>query len=305
MSKYDARLSSLASADVIARLEGQGGLLALSSLELFFLNDNSEQSARLALIKRIGVNKVSGNVDVVGDQGTLLEIPPSSFQKDELKLFLESLKGHVLRAKTIIEPPPAPVVAPVEPQPEPMPAFREPDPIPAPVFQSPEPAAPIAAPVQAGEPAPSSNPTPVPDFIVPPSSPTFGDTPINISEPPKTLPDDPDSIWAYEGQAKPVTATQEFPPKPPQVDTHSSQDVAPAVPVPMIPAMVARPSSTSRVVVPLLKIWAAITALFGVVFLGINVALPNPQSPVDPLIAAGVLVVCAALALIQWRLSES
>jgi hypothetical protein len=54
----------------------------------------------------------------------------------------------------------------------------------------------------------------------------------------------------------------------------------------------------------LLKIWAAITALFGVVFLGINVAMPNPESPVDPLIAAGVLVVCAALALIQWRLSE-
>ncbi len=100
MGKYDVRLSSLTQAEIVSRLEGPGGLLALTHRELFYIDDNGTQSARLSQIKRIGVNKQSGTVDVVGEQGTLMSIAPVAFQKDELKLFLESLRGYVLKAKT-------------------------------------------------------------------------------------------------------------------------------------------------------------------------------------------------------------
>ncbi|MDX2005167.1 MAG: hypothetical protein SFU83_07805 [Meiothermus sp.] len=313
MGKYDSRLSNLTSADVFSRLEGQGGLLALSSRELFFLNDHSEQSARLASIKRIGVNKTSGNVDVMGDQGTLLEIPPTAFQKDELKLFLESLKGHVLRAKTnptLVEPEnaltatmtpstPATTSAGLPPR------MAEPEPT---LVPEPEPFVPVRdpepePPVIRAEPTPVRFPTPIPDHFETPAL----TEPINIAEPPKTLPDDPDSIWAYEGQAKPVTATQEMPPVGrPSTDSKISQDVVPpamnSVPVPM--PLSVQPSSTQRTGFFLLKISAILTGLFAVLFFGINFFMPSPGASVDPLSLVGVLVGGVALTLIQWRLSE-
>ena len=100
MGKYDERLSQLTQSDIVARLEGPGGLLAVSNRELFYLDSNTQQTAPLYLIKRISVNKQTGTVDVMGEQGTLIAIAPAAFQKDELKLFLESLKEHVIRAKS-------------------------------------------------------------------------------------------------------------------------------------------------------------------------------------------------------------
>lgn len=124
MGTYRERLLQLTQSPIIAQLEGPGGLLALSSQELFYLDDKTQQSARLAQIKRISVNKQTGTVDVMSDQGTLMAIAPTTFQKDELKLFLESLKGHVLRAKSEAAqakaetPPPAPEVRAPYPTPE-------------------------------------------------------------------------------------------------------------------------------------------------------------------------------------------
>ncbi len=300
MGKYDSRLSGITNAEIIARLEGSRGLLALSSRDLFFLDDTSNQSAALSHIRRIGVNKQSGNVDVSGEQGALMHIPPSAFQKDELKLFLESLKGHVMRAKTEIVNP-----EPVEPEPirfTPAPPARptlpelassafDDDPFPIPAHED-------------QVVLPPRDPTPVPDFEPPRFMPEADETPMHIIDPTKTLPDDPNSIWAYEGGAQPI-ASQEVSTHPGSQFNPSSEENLPAAAAVAAPAVMAAaavsPNPTQRTGFMLLKVWALVTLLFAVAYLALN--LLNP-SGTDAMISVGVLVGGVALALIQWRLSE-
>ncbi len=270
MGKYDERIWSLTQADIIARLEGPGGLLALTSRELFFLDDQTQQSARLSQIKRIGVNKQTGNVDVVGEQGTLMTIAPIAFQKDELKLFLESLKGHVLKAKSeptqVIERPRT-----AEPPPE-------------------TPASPPSSKLEEPAAAPSTE-----------AAALSSSGQINIAEPPKTLPDEPnDSIWAYDGSPKPSAAHAEAEPMPtPVPSVPASQGDAtlpPAAPVAPAPRTL---SSTQRVISVLLKVSALISAVVTVGYLVVNMGTTD-----DIWVPLGVIAIGLSLSLIQWRLSE-
>lgn len=87
MGKYDDRLARLDQAEIVARLEGAGGLLAFSSRELHYLDDTSTQSARLSEIKRISTNKQTGNIEVMGSEGLLMSFPSFLFQKEELRIF--------------------------------------------------------------------------------------------------------------------------------------------------------------------------------------------------------------------------
>lgn len=276
MGKYDAHLSSLTQAEIIARLEGPGGLLALSARELFYLDDKTQQSARLSHIKRIGVNKQTGKVDVVGELGTMMEITPAAFQKDELKLFLESLKGHVLKAKSgstqdierskAVEQPPVPPASPPFPKPE--------EKIPTPSTPVPQPA-PLELP---------------PKLVV--SSPAVSLGQINITEPPKTLPDESsDSIWAYGGSPRPSTE-----PGPTASAPSSTGDAA----VPPVAAASTRVlSPAQRIISVLLKASALITAAVTVGYLVVNMGATE-----DIWVPLGVIAVGLSLSLIQWRLSE-
>jgi hypothetical protein len=286
MGKYDVRLSNLTQADIIARLEGPGGLLALTGRELFYLDDNTQQSARLSHIKRIGVNKQTGNVDVVGEQGTLMAIAPVSFQKDELKLFLESLKGHVLKAKSeptqVIERPRTVEQPPAAPATPPYPKFEEP---------TAAPSAPIAQP---------PNPTPLemapPQEAATPPAPPSGQ--FHIAEPPKTLPDEPsDSIWAYDGSPKPTAAPAVSEPIPTPIPstpvTKGGTSVPPVAPSPRTLG------STQRIISALLKVSALITAVVTVGFLVVNMGTTE-----DIWVPLGVIAIGLSLSLIQWRLSE-
>ncbi|RMH55647.1 MAG: hypothetical protein D6684_06905, partial [Deinococcus-Thermus bacterium] len=110
MGKYDDRLARLTQAEIVARLEAPGGLLAFSSRELFYIDETSTQSARLSQIKRISTNKQTGNIDVMGGEGLLMSFSSFLFQKEELRIFLESLRNQVLKAKAEptqpLEPPP-------------------------------------------------------------------------------------------------------------------------------------------------------------------------------------------------------
>ncbi|ADD29790.1 hypothetical protein Mrub_3046 [Meiothermus ruber DSM 1279] len=276
MGKYDARLSQLTQSPIIARLEGPGGLLALSSRELFYLDDNTSQSSRLSIIKRISVNKQTGTIDVMSEQGVLMTIAPAAFQKDELKLFLESLKGHVLKAKseaTQVDEPPR-VVESVETPPPP-------------------PASDAAH--EASTPA-SSPPTPQPIYPTPPetppAAPAFSNQ-LNIAEPAKTLPDEPsDSIWAYEGSPKPSPAA----PAPAPTATEARSEASPP---PQASVQSKGLSSTQRVISLLLKVSALITAGVTGGYLVVNMG-----STSDIWVPLGVIAVGLSLALIQWRLSE-
>ncbi len=278
MGKYDARLSQLTQSPIIARLEGPGGLLALSSRELFYLDDNTSQSSRLSIIKRISVNKQTGTIDVMSEQGILMSIAPAAFQKDELKLFLESLKGHVLRAKseaTQTDEPPR-VVESVETPPPTPDAARE-----------------------ASVPPPSP-PTPQPTYPTPPETPPVApafSNQLNITEPAKTLPDEPsDSIWAYEGSPKPSSAAPVPAPAPTPTATDARSEASPA---PKVSAQGRGPSSTQRVISVLLKVSALITAGVTGGYLVVNMG-----STSDIWVPLGVISVGLSLALIQWRLSE-
>jgi len=266
MGKYDAILSSLTTGEVIARLEGHAGLLALTSRELYCIDDKGQQSARLSGIKRITVNKETGNVDVLGEQSALMYISPSAFQKDELKLFLESLKGYVLKAKSE----PTKTDESPGPRPVPPPAAIEEEPLPA--------------------------PTPVPDL--PPAAPVRAEPQANIVEPPRTLPEEPaDSIWGYEGAPKTVEPQENLRTKPDLAPANPSNDAMMTLPPP--PLAVPTPTSTQRVGFIWLKVWSLVTLAFTVGYLVVNLG-----SSADIWTPLGIAVFGVALAGIQWRLSE-
>ncbi len=281
MGKYDAQLSNLTQAEIIARLDGPGGLLAVNAKELFYLDDHTRQSAHLSQIKRIAVNKETGKVDVVGERGVMMEIAPAAFQKEELKLFLESLKGYVLKAKSAATERPGAVEQPSVPLASP--------PIPKPEESLPTPGTPVSPP-------PKPTPwEPPPKAVV--SSPVSAAGSINITEPPKTLPDEPsDSIWAYDGSPRPGAASATGGPAPIPGGLSSEGDAA----VPPVAAASTRAlSPTQRIVSLLLKVSALITAAVTAGFLAVNMGVIE-----DIWVPLGVVAVGLSLSLIQWRLSE-
>ncbi|MER3483631.1 MAG: hypothetical protein C4332_11260 [Meiothermus sp.] len=294
MSKYDTQLSGLTPAEIIARLDGSGGLLALSDRELYFVDDNTQQIARLSSIKRIGVNKDTGKVEVSGESGTLMEIPPRAFQRDELKAFLESLKGHVLRAKSmptqVGEPAPRTTLETQGAHPQPA-ADSLPGNLSSPTHSEEfEPHLAEQTPPttqQAGTVASAPTPEEVP--LAP-------EPPLNIVEPARTLPDEPsDSIWSYEGAPKTEPDRKAaVPPTPnPAVDNLT-------VPPPPYTGPV-RPQA-SRASMVWLKVWALVTLLFTLGYL--LTYFMNSGVTANVWTLMGVTVLGVALASIQWRLSE-
>jgi hypothetical protein len=125
MAKYLSRLSEITGAPVILSLRGPGGFLAVTDTELFYLNHTVQHKILLSQIKRVVSNKETRKIDLLGSNGTLLEIPPAAFDRDELKQFLYSLRDWVKTSK-----PPRREEFPVqEPEPEalvsPFPRFEK------------------------------------------------------------------------------------------------------------------------------------------------------------------------------------
>lgn len=283
MSKYDIQLQGLTPAEIISRLEGPSGLLAVSSRELFYIDDTAAQTARLSSIKRIGVNKETGKVEVSGESGTLMEIAPRAFQKDELKGFLESLKGHVLRAKSM--PTEVAPAAPAQAA-EPAPPSQAEEPAPRPRFSDPqtlEEEPPLAVPDHLAELQP---PVPQPDPA------------LNIIEPPRTLPDEPsDSIWAYEGAPKTEPGHKPVAAEPPAPKPATENLTIPPPPY-------AGPANfpTRRGGMVWLKVWALVTLVFVLGYLYAYFTSLLPAGSVWTLLE--VVVFGVGLAGIQWRLSD-
>jgi hypothetical protein len=290
MGRYDERLQGLLDGEALSQLEGGGGLLVLSAKELLYLDSVDQQRALLSAIKRIGVNKQSGNVEVVGPTGTLMEIPPAAFQKDDLKLFLESLRGHVAKAKSsATSDASAPPVTPPPPTPAPKPAPMDFSPPPAPAdFFTPSPSfASLADAV--GDNMPNS-----PTLDIPPPR------PINIIEPPKTLPDDPaDAIWNYDGapsaRKKPTnTSTQGF----------GAPTVPPITLNPTIPAYSKRSTNFNN----LLRIMAVLVLLAAIGHIVVTWSATRAVASLLPSLTfvsiLRDLLQAGALSLILWRLAD-
>jgi len=138
MGEYQTKLNELTQDEVVSQLEGDGGLLALTRSELFFIGPDGAQRAALTDIKKV-VGGKGGVLQIVGEAGPLIEAPVQAFQVDELRLFFESVKTYVARSQKQAAPPPAaPAEAAPEPEPEPVP----PPPPPPPPFEEAEIAAP-------------------------------------------------------------------------------------------------------------------------------------------------------------------
>jgi len=121
MGDYQAELRELTQDEVVSQLEGNGGLLALTRSELFFIGPDGAQRAPLTKIKKV-IGGKGGVLQVVGEAGPLIEAPVQAFQVDELRLFFESVKAYVARSQ---QPAPAPATQPeMAPEPEPQAAME-------------------------------------------------------------------------------------------------------------------------------------------------------------------------------------
>lgn len=133
MGEYQSRLRELTQDVVVSQLEGDGGLLALTRSELFFIGPEGAQRAALTEIKKV-VGGKGGVLQVVGEAGSLIEAPVQAFQVDELRLFFESVKTYVARSQKQPAPPATqPEMAPEPEAPPPPPPVEE-----APVAAPPE-----------------------------------------------------------------------------------------------------------------------------------------------------------------------
>lgn len=146
MGKYEAELARLGESPLL-KLEGPGGILAVTERELVFLDEGGVRRIALAQIRRVARGE-GGVVRVQGEEA-FLDIPLKAFPVEELKGFLEGLKPHVARARKATQAPP-----PKPPEP-PKPVWEE-EPPPAPkapsVELAPEPEAPPPQPVQSPPP---------------------------------------------------------------------------------------------------------------------------------------------------------
>lgn len=236
MGKYDARLAELVRDEVIARLEGPGGVIAITHGDLWFLSDEGGSSAPLGSIKR--VSRGEGNtVAVLGAQGTLMEIPLTAFKVDELKSFLESLKEHVIRARsrqTHSSPPP---VAAAQAQPQPQ-DIQPPPP--------PPPPAEAASPSQPRHPSVIQLPENEPEL--PPAAPT--------------------QVWEEEGGSK---TAEEPPARVPSLEEPPS----PPVPTPVPPTALAPTPSRARTGTGvLLKVLCALTLAYSLAYVALKAGDP-------------------------------
>jgi len=179
MGEYQAKLRELTQDEVVSQLEGDGGLLALTRSELFFIGPEGAQSAALREIKKV-VGGKGGVLQVVGESGPLIEAPVQAFQVDELRLFFESVKTYVARSQKQPAPPPPPT----EPEMAP-----EPDLTPAPQQEPAPPPPPPAPPEEASEPVTLDEEPDLPPPITPPEEPAapaeiYADEPTPPPPPP-------------------------------------------------------------------------------------------------------------------------
>ncbi|WP_457638499.1 hypothetical protein [Oceanithermus sp.] len=185
MGEYQDKLRELTQDEVVSQLEGNGGLLALTRSELFFIGPDGAQRAALREIKKV-VGGKGGVLQVVGDAGPLIEAPVQAFQVDELRLFFESVKAYVARSQKQPAPPPPATQPEMVPEPEPAPPPPPPPP-PAPPHEE--------------------------ASVAPPPPEKTTSEPLTLDEepdlpPPITPPEEP-------GKPAPAYALDEAPPPPP------------------------------------------------------------------------------------------
>jgi len=118
----EARLKEATQDPILSELKGSEGLFAITPRELIYVGPEGVQRAPLAEVRRVASAK-GGRLLIAGKEATFIEASVAGFDVGELKLFFESVKGYVAKARRgELAPPPAP-----EPEPEPAPPPPEPE----------------------------------------------------------------------------------------------------------------------------------------------------------------------------------
>ncbi len=154
----EARLKEATQEPILTELKGAEGLFAVTPSELIFISPEGIQRAPLKEIRRVASAK-GGRLVIAGKEKTFIEASVAGFDVNELKLFFESVKGYVTKARRGELAPPPPPAPPEEetfasvPTQETPPVVPEEEPPPAPP-PPPEPE-PAARPMRVVEPEPA------------------------------------------------------------------------------------------------------------------------------------------------------
>jgi len=128
--KPEERLAEAIKDPILSQIKGQDTILVVTPKELVYIGPEGVQRAPLAEIRRVAVAK-GGRLVVAGRESGFIDASVAGFDKNELKLFFESVKSYVARARKGENLAPAPPVteeALIEekPTPAPPPPVEEP-----------------------------------------------------------------------------------------------------------------------------------------------------------------------------------
>ncbi len=93
-----ARLKEATQDPILSELKGSEGLFAITPRELIYVGTEGVQRAPLAEIRRVASAK-GGILRIAGKETTFIEASVAGFDFGELKLFFESVKGYVTKAR--------------------------------------------------------------------------------------------------------------------------------------------------------------------------------------------------------------
>jgi len=132
LMNLEERLREATQEPILSELKGAMSLFAVTPSELIYVGPKGVQRAPLREVKRVASAK-GGKLIVAGKDHEFIEASIGGFDLGELKLFFESVKTYVAKAKRgeLLDeapPPPEPEPEPEPPPPPPPPAPPEPEP---------------------------------------------------------------------------------------------------------------------------------------------------------------------------------
>ncbi len=116
----EARLKEATQDPILSELKGREALFVITPRELIYIDGEGVQRAPLAEVRRVASAK-GGKLLVAGKEATFIEASVAGFDVGELKLFFESVKGFVSKARRgeLAPPPQAETSEPEPPAPSP------------------------------------------------------------------------------------------------------------------------------------------------------------------------------------------
>jgi len=96
--RFEEQLRQAVNAPILSQLVGEEGAFAVTPEELVYIDERGVQRAPLKEIRRVASAK-GGRLYISGKDETYIEASSVGFDLSELKLFFESVRGYVQKAR--------------------------------------------------------------------------------------------------------------------------------------------------------------------------------------------------------------